>query len=106
MLHSVTSHGTSWYPPVINIGDDKTLPLQASKPWHSPRVASETLVDTTDLGNRSKLRKVDRACDYCRKRKSKCDGRQRKDNICSACEAEARTCTYLEDSKPRGPPKG
>ncbi|KAI0358028.1 hypothetical protein OH77DRAFT_1518780 [Trametes cingulata] len=93
-----------WYPPIIDIGGGESL-SQASKQWRSPRVASNSPADSSDLGNRSKLRKVDRACDYCRKRKSKCDGRQRKNNICSACEAESRVCTYLEDSKPRGPPK-
>ncbi|KAI0628218.1 fungal-specific transcription factor domain-containing protein [Trametes polyzona] len=61
--------------------------------------------DPFEVGSRSKLRKVERACDHCRKRKSKCDGPQRSDNICSSCEANSRQCTYLEDSKPRGPSK-
>ncbi|KAH9855268.1 fungal-specific transcription factor domain-containing protein [Lenzites betulinus] len=91
-----------WYPPVISLGDgDSTVTQQ----WSAPPRESISRVDASDLGNRSKLRKVERACDYCRRRKSKCDGPQKKDHICSSCEANSRTCTYLVDSKPRGPSK-
>ncbi|KAJ7096252.1 fungal-specific transcription factor domain-containing protein [Mycena epipterygia] len=50
-------------------------------------------------------RAVERACDSCRKRKTKCDGPKMKDNICSNCIQSHKSCTYLEASTPRGPPK-
>ncbi|KAA1473897.1 hypothetical protein DENSPDRAFT_931268 [Dentipellis sp. KUC8613] len=52
-----------------------------------------------------KKRKIERACDACRRRKTRCDGPQMSDNICTNCTQARRHCTYLEASKPRGPPK-
>ncbi|KAJ6625579.1 fungal-specific transcription factor domain-containing protein [Mycena sp. CBHHK59/15] len=53
------------------------------------------------------MRKVDRACDNCRRRKSKCDGPKVAGNVCSNCVHSRKPCTYLqvEASTPRGPPK-
>lgn len=69
-------------------------------------------------------RRLDRACDQCRRRKTKCDGATKTDNICSNCLQNHHRCTYMyvplkifvlilalmfqsfsEGSKPRGPPK-
>ncbi|KAF9049793.1 fungal-specific transcription factor domain-containing protein [Panaeolus papilionaceus] len=50
-------------------------------------------------------RKKERACDACRKRKTKCDGPWVPNNICTNCLQTHKSCTYLEASKPRGPPK-
>ncbi|KAI0666887.1 fungal-specific transcription factor domain-containing protein [Trametes maxima] len=100
----------SWYPPIISLGGDDSeavvppQPIQRA-PAAEPTASSSSRSDPSDLGSRTNLRKVERACDYCRKRKAKCDGPERKDHICSACEAGSRTCTYLEESKPRGPSK-
>ncbi|TFK75372.1 hypothetical protein BDN72DRAFT_810971 [Pluteus cervinus] len=52
-----------------------------------------------------KKRKVDRACDACRRRKTKCDGPKMPDNVCTNCLQTRKPCTYIEASKPRGPPK-
>ncbi|TFK44759.1 fungal-specific transcription factor domain-containing protein [Crucibulum laeve] len=52
-----------------------------------------------------KKRKKDRACDACRRRKTKCDGPWMADNICTNCLQTCKPCTYVEMSKPRGPPK-
>lgn len=46
----------------------------------------------------SKRQRVSQACDYCRKRKSKCDGAQ---PICSVCRLFKKSCTY-GNSKKRG----
>ncbi|KIK97752.1 hypothetical protein PAXRUDRAFT_135686 [Paxillus rubicundulus Ve08.2h10] len=50
-------------------------------------------------------RKIERACDACRRRKTKCDGPNTPDNICTNCIQNRKTCSYVEASKPRGPPK-
>jgi hypothetical protein len=43
----------------------------------------------------SKKRKKDRACDYCRRRKIKCDGPWRDGHVCTNCLHGHRRCTYL-----------
>ncbi|EJF59336.1 hypothetical protein DICSQDRAFT_65175 [Dichomitus squalens LYAD-421 SS1] len=47
-----------------------------------------------DTGPSAKKRKVQRACDYCRRKKS--DGYQRADNRCSKCTSRRTDCTYVE----------
>ncbi|KAH7913811.1 fungal-specific transcription factor domain-containing protein [Hygrophoropsis aurantiaca] len=59
---------------------------------------------TTEPG--SKKRRVQRACDVCRRKKIRCDGSQMPGNQCSNCIAYNFDCTYNEAAKKRGPPKG
>ncbi|KIJ13153.1 hypothetical protein PAXINDRAFT_100848 [Paxillus involutus ATCC 200175] len=73
----------------------------------------------------NKKRRVQRACDICRRKKIRCrpshpsplaqslmlttyqgDGSQMPGNRCSNCIAYNLDCTYLEAAKKRGPPKG
>ncbi|CCM01111.1 uncharacterized protein FIBRA_03159 [Fibroporia radiculosa] len=71
-----------------------------------PRVADSFFpADLSRDDHRSKKRKIERACDFCRKRKTKCDGPKMLDNVCTNCLQTGRSCTYIESSKPRGPPK-
>ncbi|KAJ2453180.1 hypothetical protein EV183_002427 [Coemansia sp. RSA 2336] len=51
----------------------------------------------------SKRQRISRACDLCRRKKVKCDGKR---PICTHCEAIGNVCTYLDATKKRGPPKG
>ncbi|ORX63486.1 hypothetical protein DL89DRAFT_208460, partial [Linderina pennispora] len=51
----------------------------------------------------SKRQRISRACDRCRRKKVKCDGRR---PICTHCQAIGSSCTYLDVTKKRGPPKG
>ncbi|KAL5485496.1 hypothetical protein ACEPAI_8138 [Sanghuangporus weigelae] len=53
----------------------------------------------------SAVRKSDRACDFCRRRKTRCDGAPNLSTKCSNCRKNQCPCTYLEASRPRGPPK-
>ncbi|KAJ7783249.1 fungal-specific transcription factor domain-containing protein [Mycena metata] len=46
--------------------------------------------------SKSTFRKVNRSCDSCRKRKTRCDGPSKKDNICTNCVTAHKPCTYLE----------
>ncbi|KAF8972347.1 fungal-specific transcription factor domain-containing protein [Flammula alnicola] len=52
-----------------------------------------------------KKRRMQRACDICRRKKSRCDGAQMPGNRCSNCIAYSSDCTYIEAAKKRGPPK-
>ncbi|KAK2459718.1 hypothetical protein APHAL10511_008252 [Amanita phalloides] len=54
----------------------------------------------------SKKRRIQRACDICRRKKIRCDGGQMPDNRCSNCVTYNLPCTYVEAAKKRGPPKG
>ncbi|KAF3394230.1 Quinic acid utilization activator [Penicillium rolfsii] len=47
--------------------------------------------------------RIYRACDQCRRRKSKCDGEQ---PVCKICHAANRTCTYQTGGGRRGLPSG
>ncbi|KAH7926384.1 hypothetical protein BV22DRAFT_1063146 [Leucogyrophana mollusca] len=62
--------------------------------------------DTANSAPGSKKRRVQRACDVCRRKKIRCDGSQMPGNQCSNCIAYNFECTYNEAAKKRGPPKG
>ncbi|KAM5539214.1 hypothetical protein V8D89_007087 [Ganoderma adspersum] len=57
-----------------------------------------------DAGQNAKKRRIQRACDMCRRKKS--DGAQMPNNRCSNCVSYRLECTYVEAAKKRGPPKG
>lgn len=51
----------------------------------------------------SKKRRVTRACDYCRSKRAKCDG---KTPACTNCSINNSSCTYTQTAKKRGLPTG
>ncbi|KAH9910329.1 fungal-specific transcription factor domain-containing protein [Epithele typhae] len=57
-----------------------------------------------DFGQNAKKRRIQRACDMCRRKKS--DAAQMAGNRCSNCVSYRLECTYVEAAKKRGPPKG
>ncbi|KAI0671307.1 fungal-specific transcription factor domain-containing protein [Trametes maxima] len=57
-----------------------------------------------DSVQNAKKRRIQRACDMCRRKKS--DGAQMPNNRCSNCVSYRLDCTYVEAAKKRGPPKG
>ncbi|KAJ7087974.1 fungal-specific transcription factor domain-containing protein [Mycena belliarum] len=54
---------------------------------------------------RGKKRRLARACDVCRRRKSRCDGSQMPGDTCSTCLDAHLECTYIEGASRRAPPK-
>ncbi|KAF9256488.1 hypothetical protein L218DRAFT_966338 [Marasmius fiardii PR-910] len=56
-------------------------------------------------GAQAKKRRVQRACDVCRRKKIRCDGVQMPGNKCSNCIAYSLDCSYIEAAKKRSPPK-
>ncbi|PNS20150.1 hypothetical protein CAC42_5600 [Sphaceloma murrayae] len=54
-------------------------------------------------GSDPKRRRIARACDMCRKKKIKCDGKMPK---CSHCENYKTECIFTQVEKKRQPPKG
>ena len=103
---------------VIEIAD--SFPSQSLQPNTSPSAAHH--VGPFSLESTYKKRKMERACDTCRRRKTKCDGPHMPDNNCTNCIQNRKICSYMfvhpppifvpidffpssEVSKPRGPPK-
>ncbi|KAJ8088280.1 Gypsy retrotransposon integrase-like protein 1 [Marasmius tenuissimus] len=60
---------------------------------------------SSDEEGQSKKRKIQRACDMCRRKKIRCDGLQNQGATCSNCRTYNVECTYVEAAKKRGPPK-
>ncbi|GAB7357999.1 hypothetical protein MBLNU230_g0165t1 [Neophaeotheca triangularis] len=54
-------------------------------------------------GRDAKRRRIARACDMCRKKKIKCDGKEPK---CSHCQNYKTECIFTQVEKKRNPPKG
>lgn len=73
-----------------------------SAPSSSANVVYQSPHTTDTLSNK---RKIERACDACRRRKIKCDGPRTPNNFCTNCVQTRKFCSYVEASKPRGPPK-
>lgn len=59
--------------------------------------------DVETDGRDPKRRRIARACDMCRKKKIKCDGKMPK---CSHCENYRTECIFTQVEKKRAPPKG
>ena len=94
-------------------------------PVRLPASASTTSAWPQSISNSTnpKKRNVERACDGCRRRKTRCDGPKMPDNVCTNCVQNRKICTYVlaqtfvkicfitdclvrsEASKPRGPSK-
>ncbi|KAJ7149657.1 fungal-specific transcription factor domain-containing protein, partial [Mycena filopes] len=54
---------------------------------------------------RGKRRRIQRACDKCRKKKIRCDGPELPGGKCTTCMEASADCTYLEAAVKRAPPK-
>ncbi|KZT28968.1 hypothetical protein NEOLEDRAFT_1057311 [Neolentinus lepideus HHB14362 ss-1] len=91
MRHS--EHYSPYSTNVINIEDAQSGP------------PSTALRHSQSSSPTSQKRKIERACDFCRRRKTRCDGPKTPGNICTNCIQNQKSCTYVESSKPRGPPK-
>ncbi|KAH6910364.1 fungal-specific transcription factor domain-containing protein [Coprinopsis sp. MPI-PUGE-AT-0042] len=86
-----------------------TSPAHPSIPYethHFPSYTSATDFASSALQQpQAKKRKTERACDACRRKKTRCDGPSAANNVCTNCIQSKKACTYIEGSKPRGPPK-
>ncbi|KAG9005818.1 hypothetical protein FRB93_009214 [Tulasnella sp. JGI-2019a] len=62
--------------------------------------------ELSDSADKSKRRKVSRACDVCRRKKIRCDAHTKLNMPkCSYCLTHKLDCTFIEGSKKRSPPK-
>ncbi|KAI9295311.1 hypothetical protein K502DRAFT_291144, partial [Neoconidiobolus thromboides FSU 785] len=56
--------------------------------------------DPNNIGYRTIARRISRACDECRKRKTRCLA---EGNACQLCNSRNKLCTYEAPSFKRGP---
>ena len=70
---------------------------------HDDDQASPTGDDGGSGERGQKRRRIARACDMCRKKKIKCDGKMPK---CSHCENYKTECIFTPQEKKRAPTKG
>ncbi|KAM5431478.1 hypothetical protein MferCBS31731_007851 [Microsporum ferrugineum] len=77
--------------------------LGASNPDGSPVTPSLPGTVFVEDNNDAKRRRIARACDMCRKKKIKCDGKMPK---CSHCINYKSECIFTQVEKKRNPPKG
>ncbi|KAK2737248.1 hypothetical protein FQN57_000415 [Myotisia sp. PD_48] len=68
-----------------------------------PGFADDNISNNADENNDAKRRRIARACDMCRKKKIKCDGKMPK---CSHCINYKTECIFTQVEKKRNPPKG
>ncbi|KKK21593.1 fungal specific transcription factor domain protein [Aspergillus rambellii] len=69
----------------------------------NPTFLDESSMGVGDDNNDAKRRRIARACDMCRKKKIKCDGKMPK---CSHCINYKTDCIFTQVEKKRNPPKG
>lgn len=63
----------------------------------------EDPITKTKKSKQGPRKRVSQACDRCRSRKDKCDGKK---PACSTCLSNGRDCTYDANVKKRGLPEG
>ncbi|KAI1341992.1 N-terminal binuclear Zn cluster-containing protein [Xylariaceae sp. FL0016] len=71
-----------------------------------PELAAQMAFDPSSLlddANEAKRRRIARACDMCRKKKIKCDGKL---PACTHCINYKTDCVFTQVEKKRSPPKG
>jgi hypothetical protein len=68
-----------------------------------PTASAKAELSSGHVGQR---RKFMRACDVCRRKKIRCDGRQIPGSRCTHCIETKKECTYVEQAQKRPPPPG
>ncbi|KAF7927621.1 uncharacterized protein EAE98_006003 [Botrytis deweyae] len=76
------------------------LPVSTLPDLNGPIFGDGTLLDES---NEAKRRRIARACDMCRKKKIKCDGKL---PACTHCINYKTECVFTQVEKKRNPPKG
>lgn len=92
-------------PPIIfgdYSADGSPIAASLSAPLFTDDGASMGMEDSADQGD-AKRRRIARACDMCRKKKIKCDGKM---PACSHCLNYKTECIFTQVEKKRQPPKG
>ncbi|KAF9070628.1 hypothetical protein BDP27DRAFT_1220422 [Rhodocollybia butyracea] len=58
-------------------------------------LSSEIVGEQNRTAPATRKRRLDRACDQCRRRKTRCDGIKKAGGTCSNCRTNKSVCTYV-----------
>ncbi|CBQ67503.1 related to transcriptional activator acu-15 [Sporisorium reilianum SRZ2] len=72
---------------------------------HAADVSADTINNDDDAEGAGKRRRVQRACDTCRKKKVRCDGLQPEKGACTNCANYGYECTFVDAARKRAPPR-
>ncbi|CAN8095387.1 unnamed protein product [Discula destructiva] len=89
-------------PPPQIFGEYHGLPMQHLPPELTAQMFGDP-GSLLDDANEAKRRRIARACDMCRKKKIKCDGKM---PACTHCLNYKTECVFTQVEKKRTPPKG
>jgi hypothetical protein len=78
--------------PLPNLGSSENVNDLRSSASSGPPSSSPHYYRSATVHKR---RRIDRACDTCRRRKTKCDGPKMPDNVCTNCLQTKKSCTYM-----------
>ncbi|SPO19755.1 related to transcriptional activator acu-15 [Ustilago trichophora] len=111
IYHQQMLTSSSNYPADMSMqisAQQQAMPSTYSNPDMSGHVADAS-VDTTNQDDEGegagKRRRVQRACDTCRKKKVRCDGLQPEKGACSNCANYGYECTFVDAARKRAPPR-
>ncbi|KAL8650041.1 MAG: hypothetical protein Q9210_004053 [Variospora velana] len=99
-IPSVPSHTMNQSSQITNLAEHDPSP--AGFDFSFDQYGDETQ-DTFEERDEAKRRRIARACDMCRKKKIKCDGKM---PACSHCINYKTECIFTHVEKKRAPPKG
>lgn len=93
-------------PPIMNHPPPQVFGSYDGIPQLHPEIAAQMFNDSAMMledANDPKRRRIARACDMCRKKKIKCDGKM---PSCTHCINYKTECVFTQVEKKRAPPKG
>ncbi|KMP01798.1 hypothetical protein CIHG_05875 [Coccidioides immitis H538.4] len=88
-------------PQIFGAPNSDTSPIPPTQP--AAAFSEDQMMGGVEDNNDAKRRRIARACDMCRKKKIKCDGKMPK---CSHCINYKTECVFTQVEKKRNPPKG
>ena len=71
------------------------LPAEANHHRVHKPAAAVSIPNPASIASNNVKPRTERACDLCRRRKTKCDGPSAPDSVCSNCVQNNQSCTYL-----------
>uniref|UniRef100_V5F2R6 Zn(2)-C6 fungal-type domain-containing protein n=2 Tax=Kalmanozyma brasiliensis (strain GHG001) TaxID=1365824 RepID=V5F2R6_KALBG len=72
---------------------------------HGADASTDAANQDEDAEGAGKRRRVQRACDTCRKKKVRCDGLQPDKGACTNCANYGYECTFVDAARKRAPPR-
>ncbi|TKY90139.1 hypothetical protein EX895_000137 [Sporisorium graminicola] len=105
VYHPTMMPSTSNYPPDMAVHTIPSAYSNHDMPTHAADISADTTNNDDDAEGAGKRRRVQRACDTCRKKKVRCDGLQPEKGACTNCASYGYECTFVDAARKRAPPR-